>query len=363
MMDYLQPARFSDLPGWQDDDHLKAFYAFLQSARAQLEIKPYRQKSLPVDADGFNHVCRMAIELSIQKNLTKEPAKEFFEQYFSPFLVNENGFVTGYYEPEIDVRFEKDEIFKYPFYRRPDDLIEIDDPDNPPDGIEPGYMFAQQTKEGVKPYPDRKEIDQGYLSGKNLEIAYAKNKADVYFTHIQGSARLKGLNGQIKRITYAAKAGHPYTSIGKILIERGNISQENMSMDAIRQWVEDNPSSIDELLWQNRSYIFFSEISDFDPLMGPIGAAKIQLMDQRSLAIDKNIYQFGLPIFVNVNDAPINPLKKHFQRLMIAHDTGSAILGSARGDIFIGTGLKAGEIAGGITHQATFFVLLPNENN
>lgn len=362
-MDYLQPARFSDIPGWQDDDHLKAFYAFLQSAQTHLKIKPYRQKSLPVDVDRFNHVCRMAIELSIQRNLTEETAKEFFEQNFAPFLVNENGFVTGYYEPEIDVRFEKDEIFKYSFYQRPDDLIEIDDPDNPPDGIEPGYMFAQQTEKGVKPYPDRKEIDQGYLTGKNLEIAYVKNKADVYFTHIQGSARLKGLNGQIKRISYAAKAGHPYTSIGKILIERGNISQENMSMDAIRQWMDDNPSLIDELLWQNRSYIFFSEISDFDPLMGPIGAAKIQLMDQRSLAIDKNIYPFGLPIFVNVKDVPINLLKKHFQQLMIAHDTGSAILGPARGDIFIGTGLKAGEIAGGIAHQASFFVLLPNENN
>lgn len=363
MTDNLQPVRFSDIPGWQDDDHQKAFHAFLQSARSHLDVKPYRQKSLSFDGDRFDAVCRVAVDLSSGGNLAKETAKAFFEQNFSPFLVAEDGFVTGYYEPEIDVRFEKDEIFKYPFYKRPNDLIDIDNPDNPPAGIEKGTMFARRTKDGLVPYADRKAIDQGFLKVQNLEIAYAKSKADVYFTHIQGSARLKGENGDIKRISYAAKSGHPYTSIGKILIERGEIHPDNMSMAAIRQWMDENPSSIDDLLWQNQSYIFFAEITNFDPSMGPIGAAKIQLMDQRSLAVDKNIYQFGLPIFINAENAPINALKPNFRQLMIAHDTGSAILGSARGDIFIGTGLKAGEIAGGIAHQASFFVLLPGENN
>lgn len=363
MMNNLQPVRFSDIPGWQDDDHQKAFHAFLQSARSHLEVKPYRQKSLSFDGDRFNAVCRIAVDLSIDGNLTKETAKTFFEQNFSPFLVDEDGLVTGYYEPEIDVRLEKDEIFKYPFYKRPNDLIDIDDPDNPPNGIEVGFMFARQHEHGLSVYADRKEIDQGFLKDQNLEIAYAKSKADVYFTHIQGSARLKGENGDIKRISYAAKSGHPYTSIGKILIERGEIHSENMSMAAIRQWMDENPSSIDELLWQNQSYIFFADVTNFDPSMGPIGAAKIQLMDQRSLAVDKNFYQFGLPIFVNAESAPINVPRPNFRQLMIAHDTGSAILGSTRGDIFIGTGLKAGEIAGGIAHQASFFVLLPSENN
>ncbi len=362
MMDNLQPVRFSDIPGWQDDNHQQAFHAFLQSARFHLDVKPYRQKSLSFDGDRFNAICREAIDLSGDGNLTQETARAFFEHNFSPFLIDEVGLVTGYYEPEIDVRFEQDEIFKYPFYKRPHDLIDIEYPDNPPAGLEKGTMFARRTEKGLTPYPDRREIDQGFLRDLNLEIAYAKSKADVYFTHIQGSARLKSKNGEVKRISYAAKSGHLYTSIGKILIERGEIDEKKMSMLAIRQWMEDNPNSVDQLLWQNQSYIFFSEIAGFDPKFGPVGAAKVQLMDQRSLAVDKNIYQFGLPIFVNAENAPINTLKSDFQQLMIAHDTGSAILGTARGDIFIGSGLQAGEIAGGLAHQASFFVLLPNEN-
>lgn len=361
MIDNLQPVSFSDIAGWQNDNHHVAFQAFLQTAKFHLENRPYRQKVLPTNPVRFHDICLAARRLSDTSIVTDLQARAFFQKHFTPFQINETGFVTGYYEPEIDVRFEKDQKYKYPFYRRPDDLVDIGDPDNPPDGVKTGYAFAKKTKDGFIPYPARQQIDQGYLNDRDLEIAYAHSKADVYFTHIQGSARLNGANGVTKRIAYAAKSGHPYTSIGKILIKRGAVAQENMSMDAIRKWMDDNPTLVDKLLWCNQSYIFFEEPSEHDPFMGPIGAAKIQLSNRRSLAVDKSIYQFGLPIFITVEDAGISLPEKHFKQLMIAQDTGSAILGPARGDIFIGSGLKAGQLAGNIAHQAIFYVLLPKD--
>lgn len=359
MINNLQPVPFSQVPGWEEDDHFSAFAAFLQTASSHLHNKPYRQKSLPVDQERFIKICFEALRLANLSDQNEVSSKSFFEQNFIPYIVKDKGFVTGYYEPEVDVRFEKDEEYKYPFYQRPSDLVDIDDPDNPPTGISPGFAFAKKSANGLSHFPMRKEIDQGYLAHQNLEIAYAKSKADVYFTHIQGSARLKDTYGTTKRITYSAKSGHPYTSIGKILIERGEITQENMSMDAIRQWMDDHPTLVDELLWCNQSYIFFEELVDDDPELGPVGAAKVQLIDKRSLAVDKSIYQYGLPIFIAAKDLYIFPFQKQFCQLMIAQDTGSAILGAARGDIFSGSGLKAGQIAGSISHRAQFYVLLP----
>lgn len=361
MIDNLQPVPFSQVPGWAKDDHSSAFAAFLQTARSHLFSKPYRQKSLLVDQERWIEICSEALRLAKLSNQHQTSSKSFFEQNFTPHIVKESGFVTGYYEPEVDVRFEKDKQYKYPFYQRPSDLVDIDDPEKPPIGIKPGFAFAKKSVNGLSHFPTRKAIDQGYLFHQNLEIAYAKSKADVYFTHIQGSARLKDTYGTIKRITYSAKSGHPYTSIGKILIDRGEITQENMSMDAIRQWMGDNPTLVDELLWCNQSYIFFKELVDNDPELGPVGAAKVQLIDKRSLAVDKSIYQYGLPIFIATKDLDIFPSQKQFCQLMIAHDTGSAILGAARGDIFSGSGLKAGQIAGSISHQAQFYVLLPKQ--
>ena len=361
MIDNLQPVPFSQIPGWAEDDHLAAFLAFLQTARSHLHNKPYRPKSVPFDQEKFHKVCSEALRVSDTPNQDGSQSKAFFEQYFAAHIVKENGFVTGYYEPEVDVRFEKNEEYTFPFYQRPEDLVDIDDPSNPPNGVKLGFAFAKKSTAGLTSFATRKEIDQGYLANRNLEIAYAKSKADVYFTHIQGSARLKNADGEIKRITYSAKSGHPYTSIGKILIERGEIMQENMSMDAIRRWMDDNPTLVDELLWCNQSYIFFKQLRADDPKLGPVGAAKVQLIDKRSLAIDKSIYQYGLPIFVVAKDLDIFSSQKQFHQLMIAQDTGSAILGAARGDIFSGSGLKAGQKAGSISHEAQFYVLLPKQ--
>lgn len=366
-----QPTEFFEIPGWLCDDFTESFSTFVQTATHYLEISTYNSKRFDIDQDAFFDACRVAVELSKQKNLTETDIRQYFENQFSPVKVSENGFVTGYFEPEIEVSFDPNDRFRYPFYKRPNDLVDIKDPSDPPQGVEAGYAYAQKDGDSYQHYPDRKQIDQGFLKGKGLELAYAANKMDVYFTHIQGSAKLSDQSGQTMRITYAAKSGHPYTSIGKILIEMGEISQSDMSMTAISNWIESNPERSDDLLWHNRSYIFFEELTEQNDKLGPKGAAKVQLTAGRSLAVDKSIYPFGLPVFVasptlnildgNIRDDNVPGESSGFARLMIAQDTGSAIIGPARGDIYVGSGQKAGARAGQIAHDASFFILMPKQ--
>lgn len=191
------------------------------------------------------------------------------------------------------------------------------------------------------------------MSDQKLELVYLDNAIDAFFIHIQGSARIRLAEGGVMRVTYAAKSGHDYTAIGRILIDRDEIAREAMSMQAIRTWLQDNPDQMNEVLWHNQSYIFFNEVDNLDPDDGPIGAGKVPLSAGRSLAVDRTLHTFGTPIFVTSDhDAS-------FQRLMIAQDTGSAIVGPARGDIYFGAGEKAERAAGSIQHAADFYVLWP----
>lgn len=356
-----QPRRFEDLNGWLDDDHKAAFAAFVMSADHHINQKPYPEREISISQTQFSDICRQAIRLNEDQNVTAAKAKSFFEEHFTPHFIDDadkSGFVTAYYEPEVRVSFTKTDEFRYPFFRQPDDLKSIKHLTLNSNDVPANFDFARQTDDGYEVYADRKAIDCGYLQGKGLEIAYAASRADVYFTHIQGSARLIDDHGQTLRISYAAKTGHPYTSIGKILVERGIIAQERISMEAIRYWMNTNPHQVDEILWQNQSYIFFIENNQLKDELGPVGAAKVQLMVKRSLAVDRTVHQFGLPIFVSTQSDVMedgNP----FNRLMIAQDTGSAIVGASRGDIFIGSGKNAGNTAGNVRHHAEFYILLP----
>lgn len=358
-----QPIEFSEIPGWREANVTQSFEAFLKSARYHLENKPYAARSVEISMERFSEICQIAMDLSQQDNLSSAERRTFFTDSFQPNrIVNsgEPGLVTGYYEPVVEVSLTRDKTYRFPFYRQPDDLKDISNETDRLNNIPEGFQFARQCGNGFEIHPDRRQIDEGYLENKGLEIAYAALKADVYFTHIQGSACLIDQAGQKHRITYAAKTGHPYTSIGKILVQSGEIAQSDISMDAIRDWMEINPSKTDEVLWQNQSYIFFEELPDSN-ISGPIGGAKIPLTPGYSLAIDKQIYPFGLPIFVASGELDILGNGKSFHRLMIAQDTGSAIKGAERGDIFVGQGQKAGFIAGNIRHEAEFYVFLPRD--
>ncbi|MER9338575.1 murein transglycosylase A [Mesorhizobium sp. M0293] len=354
---------FADLPGWDDDDHLAAFAAFRRSAFHVL-TKPYRSGVLGVDFDAFAEAYAEARTVS-PANRSRSPdrkeAQAFFERHFSPVHIRpENGgagLVTGFYEPVVEASPVRTERFSVPLLSRPADLVDIEDGNRPP-GMDPYLAFARQTPDGLLEYPDRGEIERGALDGKGLEIAWLADKVDAFFVHVQGAARLNMTDGRLARVTYAAKSGQRFTGPGKVLSELGEIPLEKVTMQSIRAWFKAHPDRVDEILWRNRSYIFFREADVEDATLGPIAAAKVPLTPGRSIAVDRLLHTFGTPFYI---DAPTLTAfdAKPFRRLMIAQDTGSAITGPARGDLFAGSGDAAGEIAGVVRNPADFYALVP----
>lgn len=348
---------FSDLPGWGEDDHLDAFAAFKRCA-LYVPTKPYRTGSLGVAFDAFAAAYAEARSVS---PANRSEARSFFERHFVPASVaTENGgagLVTGFYEPEIEASPAGTARFTVPLLSRPADLIDIDDKSRPA-GMDPYLAFARDTPADPVEYFDRGEIERGALAGRNLEIAWLADKVDAFFIHVQGAARLRMTDGRLCRVTYAAKSGQRFTGPGRILSELGEIPLEKVTMQSIRAWFKAHPDRVDEILWQNRSFIFFREAPVDDPALGPIAAAKVPLTPGRSVAVDRLLHTFGTPFYI---DAPTltafdgNP----FRRLMIAQDTGSAITGPARGDLFAGSGDAAGEIAGVVRNAADFYALVP----
>lgn len=360
-IDYvLKPSKYSDLPGWNDDDPTALFSAMRECLAYIKCVKPYRTGSLGLTAQDLLPLLEAAEDARIGN---ASAARSFFEKHCRPFLIKRTdekpGFVTGFFEPEVDVSDRPDAIYRYPFYRRPPDLVDIDE-SNRPATLDPSYVFARNRDGMIDAYPDRSEIDRGYLSGQDLEIAWAKSKVDVFFTHVQGAARLCYPDGRVQRITYAGKAGHVFSPIGWLLIDRGDIDAATVSMQSIRDWLLENPAKVDEVLWHNRSYIFFAEAPVIDLDKGPIAAAKVPLVAGRSLAVDRLIHTFGYPFFIHSDTLKHLDRGEPFSRTMLALDTGSAIVGPARGDIFTGSGYEAGELAGTVRHPADFYILVPN---
>jgi membrane-bound lytic murein transglycosylase A len=358
----LERVGFADLPGWAADDPSPLYDAMRACAAHIRTIKPYRTGALGLEAAELADLFEQAAPFA-----DAAAARSFFEHHCTPFRIirhnDEPGFVTAFYEPEVDVSDVRDGVFSHPFYFRPDDLVDLDDSNRPRD-LDSGYMFGRRTPDGIVAYPDRGEIDRGFLDGRGLEIAFARSRIDVFFAHVQGAARLVYPDGRVRRITYVAKAGHPFSPIGKLLIDRGEIARQDISMQSIRAWLAEtlvtNPAKVDEVLWRNRSYIFFREADVSDPHLGPIAAAKVPLIAGRSLAVDRSIHTFGYPFFIHADGLTHLDNGKPFARLMLALDTGSAIIGPARGDIFTGSGYHAGELAGTVRNDADFYILVPN---
>ncbi|MFB9953343.1 murein transglycosylase A [Rhizobium puerariae] len=350
---------FSDLAGWEEDDPTLLFAGMRACLDHIRNVKPYRTGSFGLTA----HDLEALMEKAGEGPRDAASARAFFETHCTPFLISRSdgkrGFVTAFYEPEVEVSEIRDETWAHPFYYRPDDLVDLDEMSRPT-GMDSGYMFGRRTPEGIVPYPDRGEIDRGFLEGRSLEIAWARSKVDVFFAHVQGTARLRYPDGQIRRITYAAKAGHPFSPVGRLLIDRGEIDPARISMQSIRAWLARNPAKVDEVLWHNRSYIFFREADVSDPSLGPVAAAKVPLIAGRSLAVDRQVHTFGFPFFIRSESLTHLDGGRPFGRLMLALDTGSAIIGPARGDIFTGSGFEAGELAGTVRHDADFHILIPN---
>lgn len=352
-----QPVSFGRLQGWRQDDHSAAFAAFKSSASHAAR-------------SGKETVLDQAFKQALAlENPDVEQARLFFENRFVPHQYfgksNKSGFVTAYFEPEVEASRTADGDFCVPLYHRPPDLVEVA-PSNRSNGTANTMAFGRIGKEGIEPYFDRRAIQSGALQDKGLELAWLKDKTDAFFIHVQGSARLILPDGETMRIAYAAKSGHPYSSIGRILADRLGRPRQEMTADILADWMRQHSNDVDELMAHNQSYIFFKELKTLDNTEGPVGAAGVPLAPGRSLAVDFRHHDYGLPIWVNAPDAIIGGENgengengRPVCRLMIAQDTGSAIIGPQRGDLFAGSGDRAGSLAGKVHSKATFHILVP----
>lgn len=354
----LRRAGFGELLGWAEDNPSSLFQGMLACLEHVRSVKPYRSGSLGLKTEEILPIYQ-AVAAGVPEGALA--ARGFFEEHFQPFLIrpadDASGVVTGFYEPEVEVSASPSSVWAHPFYRRPPELIDISTEHRPAE-LE-AYAFGRRHDGAIGPYPDRRDIDRGYLADRGLEIAWARSRVDVFFAHVQGAARLRFPDGSLQRITYAAKSGHPFSGIGRLLVDRGQIDAATVSMQTIRTWLAGNPERIDEVLWHNRSYIFFREAAVEDPALGPVAAAKVPLLPGRSLAVDRTIHTFGFPFYVHAPTLTHLDGGRPFSRTLLALDTGSAIVGPARGDIFTGSGDAAGELAGTVRNAADFYILIP----
>ena len=331
---------FASLNGWKDDDHAAAYEAFVKSCNAILRGSKAMRAARPVYGALFN-VCERS---KTAGKLDREQARAFFEANFKPVRLappgQSEGFYTGYYETEVEGSRVKTAEYNVPIYAAP-------------------AATVKNKKSKVFADLDRAKIEDGALAGKKLEICYVKSPIDLFFAQIQGSTRVKLESGTKLRLNYVASNGHPYTPVGRFLIDRGIIAKEDMSMDRIRDWMVANPEEGKDLRRKNRSFVFFRE-TDLQDHEECIGAQGIPLTPGRSLAVDKKIHTYGTPIWIDA-ELPIESEKPDtkFQRLLVAQDTGSAIIGPARADIYFGTGDRLGSIAGRIKQHGQFVMLAP----
>jgi membrane-bound lytic murein transglycosylase A len=369
----LELLEFKDLDGWDRDDHAHAFAAFRESCRViarRTETARSRQPARPTQPidDALRRICPRALELG--QSIDASTARHFFELYFRPARISrlgeKEGFLTGYYEPEVEGSRTPGDGFTFPIYRRPAELAV-----RPPTARKIKQAAAHSvarkrakvgTRKGVRlvAYHDRAAIDDGALAGRDLEICWVKDPVEAFFIHIQGSARIRLTNGKLLRLNYAAQNGHPYLAVGRVLIERGIVPQDEMTMDKIRTFIAEDPDQGRELMRMNRSYVFFREMEELPPDAEPVGAQGIPLTRGRSIAVDKSIHAYGTPFWIEAE----LPLEREngatpFRRLVFAQDTGGAIVGPARADIYFGAGIDAGTVAGRLRHFGRVFMLVP----
>jgi membrane-bound lytic murein transglycosylase A len=251
--------------------------------------------------------------------------------------------------------------FRTPVYRRPPDLINVV-AETQRASMPDGFTHLRQTDKGLVPFPTRAEIEQGALKGKGLELLYLADPVETFFMQIQGSGRIELTDGTTVRLNYDGKNGYPYTSIGRYLIKSGLFPADAMSLQALRKWLRADPERGQKVMWQNQSFVFFRELAGHEDSMGPMGAMSVPLTAGRSLAVDTAYHTLGTPIYVaapSLKHAGRNAGTSGFNRLMVAQDVGSAIKGPERGDIYFGSGDKAGRLAGVTKNEGSFFVLLP----
>ncbi len=356
----LEPTRWAELDGWSGDDHATAFATFQASCRPIVRSNGANDER-PVRV-ALERVCARAMKAGA---LDRTAAQRFFEDNFLPIRIrklgDQAGFLTGYYEPIVGgSRFPTRE-FTVPLYRRPPDLIAAGAAQ--PGGPFPnsGRAFRRTSGGELVPYYDRGEIEDGALDGQHLEICWLRSATEALFIQIQGSARVRLEDGTMLRLNYDAHNGYPYVPVGRVLIERNVIPREEMSMQRIREWMRANPDDAKDVRRQNKSMVFFRIVGLTDEGEA-LGAQGIPLSAGRSIAVDKALHVYGTPFFIAA-DLPIASAQPNtvFRRTMIAQDTGSAIVGPARADLYFGAGEQAGAVAGRVRQPGRFAMLLPRD--
>lgn len=339
---------FSDLPGFSSDNIDAAFETFLRSCEKG-------------DNDGsLANACLMA--LAARSDRQPGRIHDFFTDTFQPYRIEPKtgkGLVTAYYEPVVAGSRTPTSRFATPLFPLPDDFVQITEA-NKPKKWDEDLSWGRQSGQSIVPAPTRAEIDDGALADAISPLIYVENPVEAFYIHIQGSTRVVLPDGSKVRIGFAGKNGHPYSSVGRVMQKRGIKPPGGFSMDGMRAFFGDNPDLARELMQENHSFIFFREIPDLAAELGPIGGEGIPLTAGRSIAVDTDYHHYGTPIFIDaMPQIGSNRAPSLFQHLMIAQDTGSAIQGPARADLFWGTGDNAGSMAGGIKASGTFYVLLP----
>jgi membrane-bound lytic murein transglycosylase A len=288
----------------------------------------------------------------------RSQVRSFFEQQFRPWRVlnadaTDTGLITGYYEPLIRGSRTATVRYRFPIYGVPDDLLTIDLAELYPQfrGLR---LRGKLDGRKVVPYYDRKQIDGGVPALAGREIAWTDDALDLFFLQVQGSGRVKFDGGEVLRIGYADQNGHPYRSVGKLLVERGELTVEQASLQGIQEWARNNPGKLRDVLDYNASYVFFRELPASAD--GPLGAMGLPLTPGRSIAIDPRSVPLGAPVFLATT---FPNSSRTLERLMVAQDTGGAIKGGVRADFFWGFGSEAGKQAGRMRQQGRMWVLLP----
>lgn len=344
--------KWKNLHGWNQDRLADAWPALLSSC-SKLEKRD----------DVWGDLC---LEARLMGQPNDDEARAFFETRFIARQVvagddeNDDGLITGYYEPMLEGSKVKTERFRYPVYRRPDDLLIIDLGDLYEDLKGKRVRGRLEGDNRVVPYFSREEIENGGNPLKGQEIAWVDDPVSLFFLHIQGSGVIHLQDDTLLAVGYHDQNGHPYYAIGRRLIEEGEIKQEDMSMQAIREWLINHPDRAADLLNNNPSYVFFDVRPSTES--GPIGSLGVPLIAQRSIAVDRRVIKLGLPVWLDTTLPAEDADKKEtppYRRLVFAQDTGGAINGSIRADLFWGRGPQAGEYAGRMRQPGSLYVLTP----
>jgi membrane-bound lytic murein transglycosylase A len=351
------------LPGWSADQFSESLVALRRSCD-RLGRLPDDTPVGPASVAGTAGEWRVACRAASTASGDDAAARTMFEQWFQPFLAGNNdsneGLFTGYYEPELRGSRTRGGRYVVPLYGRPVDLITVD-LGQFSDELKGKRIVGRAQEGALKPYPTRAEIETGALKSSGpLELVWVDDAVDAFFLHIQGSGRIVLEDGSVMRVGYAAANGRPYVAIGRELVARGALTREEATMPGIRAWLATHPDEAAAVMNKNPSFVFFRPLAPPSSAAdGPPGSEGVPLTPGRSLAVDRSFLPLGIPVWLDAED-PLVPGAR-LQRLLVAQDTGGAIRGPVRGDVFWGYGADAAERAGRMRSRGRYWILLPRD--